>query len=162
MITDFDKLTNVSGSTHFQSVILKNIEELLDQIYLTVLSTYSYIEIKKNVIIVSFVHKQDSDTIVTLNILESHATLWYSACNIYFDKDLDINYFKQIYKNCLLGNYETTDFYLKKKIIFSSTTLLNNNIEKCIIPRTFFYKVYIWLYKKNFTLKKIKYKSFLR
>ena len=165
MISDFSILKGVSPASSFQSLILKNIIGFLSKIDVSVLSETSFIELlDSKMITVSLVHKDDADTIVTLNVFSEHATLWYTSCDIYFDDysgDFKINEFKKIYKNCLSGKYETIEFYLKNKLIYSSTSLLDYE-KTCIVPNVLFSKFYKKMFKGKFIEKRVRFKSFIR
>ncbi|ASU35278.1 hypothetical protein MuYL_3393 [Mucilaginibacter xinganensis] len=158
---DIDKLKRNSNKSKFQSWILDNIEMLLNQIDENTLSNESSVEADGQLMTIYLVHKMDSDTIVILNILKDHVSLWVGENNLYFDINSDINYFKDIYLNCLKGDYETTEYFFKDKLIFSITYLLKYNDVQFIKSHTFFYPFYKWLYKGKFILKHSKYKSFI-
>ncbi|MGF7080065.1 hypothetical protein [Mucilaginibacter sp. UYCu711] len=158
MIENFLQLKSNSVKSDFQFLILRNIEEMLDGVNISLFSQHSFIDTTKDSITISLVHKDDSDTIATLNIFTDRISLWYGSCEINFDSfDLDINYFKDVYQDCLNGNYITTDFFLRNKLIYSSTTLTTSG-KKCLMP--FFYRLYIKFYQRKFTSKQVHYKSF--
>src|ERR1700744_5237231 len=103
MIENFDELKETRIS-YFKSLVLNSIEELLDRVDINIISENSYIEIRKNIVTISLVHKDDNDSIVTLNILEDHVTLCFSDNEILFEKeDIDLDYLKDIYFKCLVG-----------------------------------------------------------
>ena len=160
MIENFNELKEARIS-YFKSFVLNSIEELLDRVDISSLSRNSYIEIKKNVVIISLVHKDDNDSIVALNILEDHVTLCFSDNEIRFEKEnIDLSYLKDLYLKCLIGGYETTDLYYKEKLIYCSTILIGTDIIRSV-PRSLFYRVYIWFYKKDLVAKIVRFKSFI-
>lgn len=160
MIENFSELKEARIS-YFKSLVLKSIEETLDRVNLSILSTNSYIEISKNIVIISLVHKDDKDSIVSLNILEDHVTLCFSDNEIRFEKEnIDLDYLKGLYLKCLTGEYETTDLYYKEKLIYCSAKILDTDI---IIrtPRSLVYTIYVWFYYKYLITKTVKFRSFI-
>lgn len=164
MINDLTILRQIAKTTKFQSLILANIDGFIDNIDLLILDDHSFINIDSgNLITLSLLHKEDIDTNVTLNIFADYATLWYTSCKIHFDDytgAFDVDNFREIYKNCLLGNYTTTDYYLNEKLIYSSTRLLGTD-KNCVSPNVFFSRFYIRFFAHKFIEKQVTFKPFM-
>ncbi len=160
MIQDLKSISSGKKTTHFQSSLLSKIAPLLEKVNLDDLRNTSIVEANDYVITISLVHKDDMDTIITLNISRDHASLWYTSCDLYVSDDFDMDFFYEIYEKCLYGNYETNDVYYKKKLIYS-VTIINESDITCTLPYSFFYKIYIRYFKMSLTYKTIKFKSFI-
>jgi len=161
MIEKIDALKNALNKSKFQQNVLTNIENLLDRVDLKRLNSSSFIEAEKGTITIYLVHELDKNTIVILNILENHASLWFGENNIYLDEHSDTGYLGSIYKDCLEGLYRTDDYYIKRKLIFSITYMLNYKDIRFLSARTPFYLFYKWFYKGAYIQKTVEYKSFI-
>jgi len=160
MIKDFTAIEILNGTSNFQSTILNEIKSLTRSVNFTALSEYSYVNVNDKHITISLVHVEDADTVVAINVFRDRVSLWYSSCEIAFENDetFDILYFTKFYQKCLSGEYVTDDFYYKEKLLFSITTLLE---EQCIVPSTMFYKLYVFLFKRQIVKKTVSYQSFI-
>jgi len=151
----------------FQHSIISSIEDLLNRIDLYQLHEKSFIEITEKYIAISLLHVDDTDTVVTVNILREHISLWYSEWELRFNNDpeitspydLPLNQFHLILENCLEGDYYVDNYYYKDMRLLSTMHLAG--IER-IPTRTIsiFYKFYLWFYKKKITVKRHIYLSF--
>ncbi|MDP9080018.1 MAG: hypothetical protein M3O71_21540 [Bacteroidota bacterium] len=161
MIKNFEKLKISSNRSDFQALVLDNFENLFSKINISWLDDKSFIEIESKVITIYLIHKEDQDTIVILNIFKKHISLWVGENNLYFDEDVDFSYLKDVYFDCLAGNYKTTDYYYKKRIVFSNTFFLNHKELHFRSSRSFFYFVTKYFFKDSYILKELSYKSFM-
>lgn len=161
MIPNFDIFNNLSQLSAFQAKAIDYIKPTLSRIDSGCLADSSYIEIADNRIVISICHKDDNNSLVSLNIFQDYIKIWYSECDIYIDKDILFGKFPLIVEEIILGNYNTQDCYFRNKLIFSSTNFLNIEIQECVIPYTFFYKLYRHFFSGKLYFKERLYKSFI-
>ena len=167
MIKDFNTLKSLKNISSFQHSIIRSIEDLLNRIDLDQLHEKSFIEITEKYIAISLLHVKDNDTIITINILRERVSLWYSECELKFNKDPDIisnfdlpvDQFHLTLENCLKGNYYADDYYYKKKRLFSVMHLGGVERTQTVIINIF-YKFYVWFYKSEITFKRDNYLAF--
>lgn len=161
MIESFYQIENYRRQSKFQSDILNAIFPLLLKINLDDLSSYSFIKKTNDYVSISLVHKDDTDTNITLNVFKDHVNLNYISFINGYDDDFDITEFSNIYESCLLGDYSIIEFYAGRKLILSRASSENPHLDGDILPNSIWHKLYFWLYKDKFVLETVKFKSFI-